>query len=63
MIINGKIHCLRPEERTQTPQVPAGAHLGGANPPEPAGMPPGLTFPADISFLIFLPRHCGQLRG
>ena len=42
---------------------PEDRHFGGLNPPEPVGIPWGLTFPAERSFLTFLPPHLGHSGG
>jgi len=42
---------------------PEDMHFGGLNPPEPVGIPWGLTFPAEMSFLTFLAPHLGHSGG
>ena len=49
-----------PENHLLIPQ-PAGLHLGGANPPDPLGMPIGRTAAADINFCTSAQSHFGQL--
>lgn len=42
---------------------PEDMHFGGLKPPEPVGIPWGLTFPAEMSFLTFLAPHLGHSGG